>query len=63
MDEKGLNHLIETTDFPTGTVEIELNDAGVPSYDICKNIAWDNIPFTGDAKNLAKKTKTVCFGR
>lgn len=62
MEEKGLNYLIETTDFPTGTVQVELNDAGVPSYEICENVAWDNMPFTERAKNLAENTRAVCFG-
>ena len=62
LEEKGLNYLIETTDYPTGTVMVKLNKAGVPEYEICENVAWDNIPFTARAENLAKNTQTVCFG-
>ena len=62
MEEKGLNYLIETTDYPTGTVQVQLNKAGVPTYEICENVAWDNIPFTARTENLAKNTKAVCFG-
>ncbi len=62
LEEKELNYLIETTDYPTGTVQVTLNAAGVPEYEICENVAWDNIPFTARTENLAKNTDTVCFG-
>ena len=62
LEEKKLNYLVEKTDFPTGTVQVTLNKSGVPQYEICENVAWDNIPFTARTENLAKNTQTVCFG-
>ncbi len=62
LAEKELNYLIETTDYPTGTVNVKLNKEGVPEYEICENVAWDNIPFTAKTENLAKNTGTVSFG-
>ncbi len=62
LAKKNLNYLIETTDFPTGTVEVTLNKNGIPQYEICENVAWDNIPFTAKTENLAKITGTVSFG-
>ena len=62
LEEKGLNYLLEKTDYPTGTVQVTLNKVGVPQYEICENVAWDNIPFTPRTENLAKNTQTVCFG-
>ncbi|MDR1717326.1 MAG: carbohydrate kinase [Prevotella sp.] len=62
LEDKKLNYLIETTDYPTGTVQVTLNKSGVPQYEICENVAWDNIPFTARTENLAKNTQTVCFG-
>lgn len=62
LEEKKLNYLIETTDFPTGTVQVTLNKTGVPQYEICENVAWDNIPFTNKTENLAKNTVAVSFG-
>lgn len=59
---KGLNHLIETVPYPTGTVDVEIDRLGVPQYDIKENVAWDNIPYTGRLKSLAKNTVAVCFG-
>ena len=43
---KGLNHLIEDVPYPTGTVQVEIDQAGIPQYDIKENVAWDNIPYT-----------------
>ena len=62
LEEKELNYLIEQTDFPTGTVKVQLDGRGIPSYEISENVAWDNIPFTTRLENLAKNTTTVCFG-
>ena len=59
---KGLNHLIETVPYPTGTVQVEIDQAGIPQYDIKENVAWDNIPYTAKLEQLAGRTKAVCFG-
>ena len=57
-----LKHLIERTSYPTGTVQVMLDENGIPQYEICENVAWDNIPFTEELGNIASKTKVVCFG-
>lgn len=59
---KGLNQLIAEVPYPTGTVQVEIDPAGVPQYDIKENVAWDNIPYTDALDQLAKQTKAVCFG-
>lgn len=59
---KGLNYLIKTVPYPTGTVQVDTDHAGIPQYDIKKNVAWDNIPFTPELQALAERTKAVCFG-
>ena len=48
--------------FPTGTVQVTLDKQGVPDYDIKRNVAWDNIPFTDDLKEIAQHTSAVCWG-
>ena len=60
--EKNLNCLLEKVAIPTGTVQVELDAAGVPCYDIKEGVAWDNIPFTPALEELAKRTRAVCFG-
>lgn len=59
---KGLNHLIEEVPYPTGTVQVEIDPAGIPQYDIKENVAWDNIPYTARLEALAGQTRAVCFG-
>ena len=62
FDAKELNQLIAKVPYPTGTVQVEIDPAGIPQYDIKENVAWDNIPFTPELEELAKQTKAVCFG-
>lgn len=62
LSTKGMNMLINTVPYPTGTVQVEIDAAGIPQYDIKENVAWDNIPFNETLENLAKDTKAVCFG-
>ena len=59
---KQVKYLIEQVDYPTGTVQVTLDDEGVPCYEIKENVAWDNIPFTDELKRLALNTRAVCFG-
>ena len=46
FDENGLNYRLERVDFPTGTVQVTLDENKVPSYNIMEGVAWDNIPMT-----------------
>ena len=57
-----LASLIETVPYPTGTVQVELDAAGVPCYNIKEGVAWDNIPYTSVLDELARHTGAVCFG-
>lgn len=59
---KGLNFSLAEVPYPTGTVQVEIDQAGIPQYDIKENVAWDNIPFSENLKDLAKNTRAFCFG-
>ncbi len=59
---KGLNQHIAEVPYPTGTVQVEIDPAGIPQYDIEENVAWDNIPFTESLEAIARETRAVCFG-
>ena len=48
--------------YPTGTVQVTLDEEGIPTYDIRENVAWDNIPFTPELEELARNCRAVCFG-
>ncbi len=60
--EKQLKHQLQVVNYPTGTVQVTLDSAGIPLYEIKEGVAWDNIPFTDDLKRLALSTRAVCFG-
>ena len=62
LTPRGLADNIAKVDCPTGTVQVTLDAAGVPTYDICMDVAWDNIPFTPALEKLAEEVGAVCFG-
>ena len=62
FNRKGVNYLIENVPYPTGTVQVEIDQAGIPQYEIKENVAWDNIPYTARLEALAERTRAVCFG-
>lgn len=62
LKEKRLDFLLATVPYPTGTVQVTLDNNGVPTYDIKENVAWDNIPFTDQMKAVARNCRAVCFG-
>ena len=61
VERIGINLMIEKVDYPTGTVQVQLEE-GVPTYNITQGVAWDNIPITHREMEIARKTKAVCFG-
>ena len=62
LDEKKLKYVLPKVNFPTGTVQVSLDSEGVPTYDIKQGVAWDNIPFTPEIKEIACHTGAVCWG-
>ena len=46
----------------TGTVEVRLDAAGQPQFEIARPVAWDVLEWTPAWKNLAEKADAVCFG-
>lgn len=57
-----LNHILPVVEQPTGTVQVTLDEKGVPQYEICLGVAWDNIPLTEDMLEVAKNAEAICFG-
>ena len=62
LKANGLKLEMPRVDFPTGQVQVSLDDEGVATYDIKEGSAWDNIPFTPEIESLAKRCQAVCFG-
>ena len=62
LHQHGLNHLLPRVPYPTGTVQVQLDDQGIPTYDIKENVAWDNIPYDESIRQVARSCQAVCFG-
>ena len=62
LEEHGLRYLMPRVPYPTGTVQVQLDEQGIPTYDIKENVAWDNIPFTPEIEEVARQCRAVCFG-
>lgn len=56
-----INILAPTVNYPTGTVNVTLVN-GQPDYEICEGVAWDHIPLSYDAVELAQKASAISFG-
>lgn len=48
--------------YPTGTVKVELDEAGKPEYKIAENVAWDYIDYQPGMNDVAQRAGAVCFG-
>lgn len=62
LDKKKLQYALPQVNYPTGTVQVTLDGEGVPTYDIKQGVAWDNIPFTDEIKDIAANCGAVCWG-
>jgi len=60
--QRSLRIYMPRVPYPTSTVQVTLNAQGVPSYDICEGVAWDNIPFDSRMEEVARHCRAVCFG-
>jgi fructokinase len=47
---------------PTGTVLVEVDEAGQPCFKISDFVAWDFLQWTPQWEDLATQTDAVCFG-
>ena len=55
----GLRYVLPHVPYPTGTVQVTLSGNGIPQYDICQGVAWDNIPYVEEIAALAPDTLDV----
>ncbi len=52
----------EDAEHPTGTVQVEVDAAGQPRFEISESVAWDFLEWTPQWQRLAQQTDAVCFG-
>ena len=54
---------IQTDDIvPTGTVVVELDPKGQPTYIISEDVAWDYLGWDDKWETLARQADAICFG-
>jgi fructokinase len=46
----------------TGTVKVEVDAAGQPTFEFAESVAWDFFQWTTEWHELAEKADAVCFG-
>jgi fructokinase len=52
----------EDADHATGTVQVEVDAAGQPHFEISESVAWDFLEWTPQWQRLAQQADAVCFG-
>lgn len=62
LAEKEINSWVPKVEAPTGTVQVALDDAGVPTFTIMENVAWDMIPYSDTLAKEAAECSAICFG-
>lgn len=62
FNQRNLNFRLDTVAYPTGTVQVTLDEKGIPCYEIKENVAWDNIPYSAELEEIARDCRAVCFG-
>ena len=55
LNKMDLKHCLDISEYPTGTVMIELDGKGIPSYKIIENVAYDYIPYTPELDKIARE--------
>ncbi len=61
LDNNSIQYLIEKVPYPTGTVQVTLQN-GIPDYVINERVAWDHLSPTSNAIDLAERADAICFG-
>ena len=60
--DAGLQVVCPKVPYETGTVQVTLDKNGIPQYDIKTGVAWDNIPYSEELTELARRADAVCWG-
>lgn len=64
LENKGVSTSLIQTDptFPTGTVNVILDNGGSPSYEIVSPVAWDYIRADDKTKDVVRSADALAFG-
>ncbi len=53
---------VQRNEYATGTVNVQLDSAGQPSYTFAEDTAWDHLAANDSARKLLARAAAVCFG-
>ena len=53
---------VQVNQFPTGRVDVTLDEAGVASYQFAEDCAWDHLEWNPALASLASTSDAVCYG-
>ena len=64
LTQRGVDveHLQVDAVAPTGTAPVTFDAQGQPTYEICRDVAWDNIAMTPELATFAAGAAAICFG-
>lgn len=62
LSRRNIHAMLQRNKCATGTVNVTLDAAGIPQYEITADVAWDNMEYTDEMDTLASKCDCVCFG-
>ncbi|MCH6256518.1 carbohydrate kinase [Puniceicoccaceae bacterium K14] len=64
LKEMGVDtsHISRDDDSPTGSVDVQLDDDGKPTYQFPSSVAWDKISLTSELRQFATTVDAICFG-
>ena len=53
---------VQLSDYPTGKVNVTLDNAGKPTFEIAERTAWDHVEWLSNLDQLAARADAICFG-
>src|ERR1700726_2223710 len=56
------SHLQMDPEHPTGTVKVDVDPTGQPTFQIAEGVAWDFFEWTSEWRAPAQRADAVCFG-
>lgn len=62
LTSMNVEHLLGTSDYPTGTVTVAMDSDGVPQYTIHQEVAWDYLEVQHTQMELAAHADAICYG-
>ena len=60
--EMNTQYIQRTADYPTGTVDVKVDEQGAPDFTIIPDVAYDFIQYSEELDQLIARAECFCFG-